>query len=520
MSSAQRFLGLAFAASDLLIELDARGRVGLALGAGPVAGQGADKLAGWTLAQLVSPASRLRVRRALNELTPGRRVGPVQVDIMTGDGRMRPAAFNAFSLPDAGGVVSCAVSWTGEVFETPASPVLAPGIFMDRVRDALDGDRAGEGAKLDFIDVAGLPEQGETTDRIEAAMQAAALGGETVTRLAPERYALLRDADSTDDLSETVARLGREAGLSLGVVCVSTPIEGVPPVNLLRALRLAAEDCLKDGATNPTGAGFQDVLSRTMREAEAFRLMVRDRAFEVHYQPIVDLGTGAVHHFEALSRFPGPQAPFNVIRMAEELALVESFDLAVLEKVVRRLKQPGSGLLKVAVNVSGASLSNDAYIRRLLQMTSADPQLGRRLIVEVTESAALADVEAANRRLAMLREAGVRVCIDDFGAGAAAFDYLRNLQVDTVKIDGSLIRGIEDDVRARTLTGHLVGLCTSLGMTTVAEMVETEAAAETLRNLGVDFAQGWLFGKAETEPRTNLSEQPTVRRAGAVEAWA
>ena len=523
MSSRQRLLGLAFAASDLLIELDAGRRVSFALGAGPAADVPDDRLVGRGVAELVAPADRGAVIQALADLTAGRRTGPIPIRILTGDGRARQGGLSLFSLPGLAPAVSCAVSWSGEVEILPAVPVLSPDAFFDRTRAVLAEDPAGARA-VDFISVAGLAEAGEAGERatlkVEAALQSASAGGESAARLAPERYAVLRDGAAPGDLAEEVMRLGREEGLELDVSASTTDLGDAPPVNVLRALRFAAEACLRDGGLDVAGPAFSDALARAVNEAEAFRARVKDRAFEVHYQPIVDLRTGAVHHFEALSRFRSPDGPAGVIRMAEELALIESFDLVVLEKVVRRLTQPGSGLLKIAVNVSGASLADDTYIRNLLRLTSSGPELRRRLMVEVTESAALADVAAANRRLSALRDAGIKVCIDDFGAGAASFDYIRSLQVDTVKIDGKLIRGLEDDARARTMVAHLVELCGSLGLTTVAEMVETQAAADILAELGVDFGQGWLFGKAEAEPRTILNTEPAAsRRMGAVEAW-
>ena len=153
-------------------------------------------------------------------------------------------------------------------------------------------------------------------------------------------------------------------------------------------------------------------------------------------------------------------------------------------------------------------------------MTASEPDNRRRLIVEVTETAALADIAAANRRLGTLRGAGIKVCIDDFGAGAAAFDYLRGLSVDTVKIDGALVRGIDSDPRTRTLIGHLVDLCRSLDMTTIAEMIETEEAAQALQTLGVGYGQGWLFGRAEAEPVTIAPSSPRARRQGVIDGWS
>jgi EAL domain-containing protein (putative c-di-GMP-specific phosphodiesterase class I) len=137
----------------------------------------------------------------------------------------------------------------------------------------------------------------------------------------------------------------------------------------------------------------------------------------------------------------------------------------------------------------------------------------------VTETAALADIAAANRRLGALRDAGIKVCIDDFGAGSAAFDYLHGLSVDAVKIDGGFVRQIDGDARARTMVSHLVDLCASLNLTTIAEMIETEDAAKAVQALGVGYAQGWLFGRPEAEPVTIAPVAQRARRQGVVDAW-
>src|SRR5690606_31133772 len=112
----------------------------------------------------------------------------------------------------------------------------------------------------------------------------------------------------------------------------------------------------------------------------------------------VALDTRAVHHFEALARF-GDNGPAALIHMAEQLGLIEALDLAVAEKALARMRSPGSGLLKVAVNLSAASLADDRYVEGLLRMTAVSPDIRHRLTVEVTETAALADIEAADRRL-------------------------------------------------------------------------------------------------------------------------
>jgi len=522
----KRLLGFAFASSDLLIELSPDGAVAMVLGSGPVASVGPAAFQSQPFVDRLTAESARKVTTILKGLKPGGRLGPIEIQMDCGAGLIRRAALNIFMLPELAPNASCSIRYEGPAFQLAATetpPILSPGAFMARARTVLEDPTGGDNLALAFIDVAGLSRPGDTPDqataRVEAVMQSASIGGASATRLTHERYALLRDVNDTRDLAGEIREVGHAEGLNLLVSVAGATLAGQTPLNALRALRFAVEGCLREGGLDNPEIAFNAALARTVQDADAFRNMVKDRAFTLHYQPIVDLRTGAVHHFEALARFSGDNSPAAAIHMAEELAMIESFDLAVAEKALLRLRKPGSGLLKIAINVSGASLSSDSYVQSLLRMTAAAPDERRRLIVEVTESAALADLDAANRRLGALREAGMKLCIDDFGAGSATFDYVRKLVVDTVKFDGKFIRDLERDANSRTLIAHLVELCGSMKMATIAEMVETEATADILRSLGVNYGQGWLFGRAEVEPRTVLQTSAPVRRRGAVEAW-
>ncbi|WP_309627833.1 EAL domain-containing protein [Brevundimonas sp.] len=530
MTISKRLLGLAFASSDLLLELDAKGAVAFGLGSGPSADLSAESFTGIALKHRIAPESTQPVKTLLKSLRPGARSAPVDVLFLAGAGRMRRATARFFLLPDLAPNVSCSVTWEGPAYplHNPAAPpALTPDAFLSRAREALTPPADTKDLSVAFVDVEGLAaaegEAGERLNaRVEAALQAASIDGASAGKLGPERFALLRDRTDDVDIEGEVNEIGRSEAIDLSVRAFETHLAAAGgSLNALRALRVAVEGCLNDTGPNRPELTFSAALSRTLNEAHAFQTMVRDRRFELHYQPIVDLKTGAVHHFEALSRFKGTESPAKVIRMAEEMALIDCFDIAVAEKALNRLRQRGAGLLKFAINVSGASLVDDAYVQALLRMTSSNLEERKRLIVEVTESAALSDVEAANRRLGALRSAGIKVCIDDFGAGAASYDYLRRLSVDTIKIDGTFIQGLETDPRARTLISHLVELCRSLKVETIAEMIETEGVADILRDIGVDQGQGWLFGKAEAEPRTVLAyNEPVVaRRVGAVAGW-
>lgn len=531
MTIRNRLLGFAFAASDLLVEIAPGGTVAFALGSGASPENPAETLAGTSLLDSVGKCSAKSIQAAIEGLKPGSRSHALEVLFHAGDSRVRRATLRLFVLPDLAPNISVSVTWEGPAYrlhDPQARPALSPGAFLDRAREVLTAPGASNDLAVAFVDVEGLRaaealgEAGERLNvRVQAALQAASVDGNSTGQLGPERFAMLRDRGTASDLAGEVRELGLSEGLELGVRSSEVDVSaGGDTLTTLRALRFAVEACLKnDGLARPE-LTFTAALSRTLKSADAFRAMVRDREFELHYQPIVDLKTRVVHHFEALSRFPGTSAPSDTIHMAEELAMIESFDIAVAEMALKRLRRPGSGLLKFSVNVSGASLADDRYVQSILRMTAAKPEDRRRLIVEVTESAALADVEAANRRLGALRAAGIKVCIDDFGAGSASYDYLRGLSVDTVKIDGNLVAGLEVDGRGRTMLRHLIVLCGSLKLETIAEMIETSATADILQDLGVDYGQGWVFGKAEAEPRTQLQPVEPARRVGAVVGWS
>ncbi|MEW6537763.1 MAG: EAL domain-containing protein [Pseudomonadota bacterium] len=524
MTLTTRLLGLAFASADTLVEVDPKGVVAFAIGAGAVAGE--DAGATWTgrplLDLLHDGASTLTT---LQGMKAGVRIPAKSILVAAGSDRVRRASFRAFVLPQMAPAVSCAITYEGPAFaleDLETRPLLEPEDFLADAGRVLESN---PDLALSFLDITGLENvTGEAADRlnrrIEATLQSAAVEGSSASQVTGVRYALLRPANDRRDIAAEIVEVGRAEGLALEAEAVSSPVPpGSDTLCVLRAMRFAIEGCLRgDGLANPQIA-FADSLKRTFRDAETFRSVVKSREFQVHYQPIVHLDSRAVHHFEALTRFNGNSGPADAIRMAEELDMIESFDLAVAEKVLKRMRQPGAGLLKMAINVSGASLGDDNYVEQLLRMTATAPDERRRLMVEVTETSAVSDIEAADRRLATLREAGIKVCIDDFGAGAAALDYLRRLSVDSVKIDGAIVRDIETDQRSKAMLHSIVEMCRSMKLETIAEMIETDGVATELKAAGVDYGQGWLFGRAEAEPRTQLSNPSLVRRKGAVEAW-
>lgn len=521
-----RLLGMAFAAADTLLELDADGRVDMAIGAGPrPGGAPADAWSGTLLSELVGKAGQKPLTDALAAIRPNERPAPIDALIVCDLEHVRRARLRLFQLPDLAPAVSCAITYEGAPFtlSVPEAPAfLSADGLLSRVRGSLlarNGDLA-----VAFVDVPGLDAPGEAHQRaaarVAAVLQASSVDGASAARLAPERFALVRAPDCQTDLATEVRDAGAAEGLDLVVRTTQAALSGGGPTEpTVRALRVALEACLRDGGIDGAGVAFSESLKRTLQEADRFRAMVKARDFALEYQPIVDLGTGVTHHFEALARY-GSRGPADSIRLAEELGLIEGFDLAVAEKALQQLNRPGFGLTRIAVNVSGASLGGDGYVDGLLRLTAAAPDIRTRILIEVTETAAVADIEAAARRLTTLRRAGVKVCLDDFGVGAASLDYLHRLPADTVKIDGRFVRDIATDQRARDLIARMVELCADLKMSTIAEMIETEEQAASIRTLGVGYGQGWLFGRPAFEPTVAVQQQPpAARRRGAVAGW-
>jgi EAL domain-containing protein (putative c-di-GMP-specific phosphodiesterase class I) len=156
----------------------------------------------------------------------------------------------------------------------------------------------------------------------------------------------------------------------------------------------------------------------------------------------------------------------------------------------------------VAVNLSGRSLESRGFADRLsalLEARNADP---RRLMFELTETVILGEVEAVNKVVQDMRGRGFRFCLDDLGSGANSFHYLRSIPVDFVKIDGAFGRDALSNERDRSFLRYVSGFCKENNILAIAEMIETESDAESYRELGIDYGQGYFFGR------------PVVYRAG------
>ena len=218
------------------------------------------------------------------------------------------------------------------------------------------------------------------------------------------------------------------------------------------------------------------------------------------YQPVVPsgaYGSGGVDYYECLLRMIDedgqPVAAAHFIPVIERLGFVRIIDRYVLERAVKEAADnPGYCL---GLNISGVTATDRSWLRAATRLLRDRPDVARQLVVEITETAAMGDIEECARFVEALRALGCRVAIDDFGVGFTSLRHLQMLAVDTVKIDGSFVHDLADKVENQVFLRHLVGLAHGLGFTTVAEGVESEREAAILRREGVRLLQGYYFAR-------------------------
>jgi EAL domain-containing protein (putative c-di-GMP-specific phosphodiesterase class I) len=240
---------------------------------------------------------------------------------------------------------------------------------------------------------------------------------------------------------------------------------------------------------------------------ERLRRAVTEDLFELHYQPIVPLrnrrGGGQASHYEALVRLADEPdgrlvAPGRFLPAAERYGLIRDIDRMVLGKVLTLLgsEQAPPGV-SIAVNLSALSITDEHMLTDIengLTLAGVAPQ---RLVIEVTETASISDMEQARRFCAGVQALGCSVALDDFGAGFGSFQYLKKLPFRYLKIDGDFIRALARSPNDQLVVKALVGVARGMGAMTIAEFVGDEETIGLLRAYGVDYAQGFAVGRPQ-----------------------
>jgi len=243
----------------------------------------------------------------------------------------------------------------------------------------------------------------------------------------------------------------------------------------------------------------RDALRRdSVRATDEIVAALNERRIVLAFEPVVETKTRKIAFYECLMRVQRPDGRLahanEIIPVAERVGLMRMVDYRVLELVVNELAAAPD--LTASVNVSPASTVDPDWWAGLGALLRAHTSVSGRLIIEITETAAIQDVDDARGFVTRVKDLGCRIAIDDFGAGHTSFRNLRKLGVDIVKIDGAFVQNIVKSSDDRAFVHTLVDLSRRLGLKTVAEWVQDEEAARLLADWGCDFLQGALIGLA------------------------
>ncbi|BAE51897.1 EAL domain-containing protein [Paramagnetospirillum magneticum] len=364
-------------------------------------------------------------------------------------------------------------------------------------RDVAAGEvifRQGEAAEVAYLIEAG-------TIRIQQE-----IGGETrpLARLGPgEVFGELGVIDgaprSATALAETPARLVMVRGDKIQQsIARSDPFFAELMRKLVGRLRQsrAADDSDVMAALQSSdfGPGYEEIL----RERDIAEGIIRGE-IEPFLQPIVDLRTGAIKGYETLARWRsekfGLMTPCAFLPLARRTGLIRRIDLTMADRALNICAGFGTGENApfVAINVSAWHLRDRTLVDTLKRMLEQHGLPPRRICVEITETMLIDETSDADSMLAELRDCGIRVALDDFGTGFSPLAFLYRLPIDILKIDGSLVEGIEASPRQRDVLEGMRELCARLGIDVIVEGIETEDTTRILLELGFTLGQGTRF---------------------------
>jgi len=349
---------------------------------------------------------------------------------------------------------------------------------------------------------------GALKHRIRQTDVVARVGGDEFAMLLPEA-----DSDQAQivangivkNLARQVAVLGERSVHITASVGIAL-FDGHAPGDVLEFADVAMYEAKQAGrnqvATYRPVGGRREQVSARLVEAEMIRTALKEDRLLLYCQPILDLKRKEVIQYELLLRLRTddgrePLAPRSFLYVAERLGLIQQFDCWVARQAIALIADHARAghRLVLHVNLSGKSIG-DPRVAALTEEAIGDAGIDPAcLVFELTETAAIANIEEAKAFAHRLRARGCRLALDDFGAGFGSFYYIKTLPFDYFKIDGDFIRGLVGSPMDQLVVGAIVGIAQGMGKKTIAEFVADESTARLLETSGVDYAQGYHIGR-------------------------
>ncbi|MBI4031274.1 MAG: EAL domain-containing protein [Proteobacteria bacterium] len=536
-----KFLAFAFASSDLFIEVTPDEKVSYALGAAlGVTGIDKSKLEGTSWLDLFAPGDQTILRSMRRKAQEGVRCGPILVAINEKIAANKKAVVTGIRMPGENGFFltlgfsSVLMNKIGAMAREEDITVLQDKeTFLQSAEKALGMAKGmGQEAKMTMLDIA-APEAGRRRmgdeawdgflESLAGLLRSKSIDGSTAGQIGEGRYSIVHDGSvDAEALKEEVQRLSKKSDpAGRGVEIESKTIESgeadLSEHEMAKALVYTINSFGQHGvgmSVKSFAEGFKTYVTDNAQKIKTFKTMVKKLDFQLHFQPVVDLDMFEASHFEMLTRFPDGGSPYEWISFGEDMGMAADFDMAVCERAINYLAYSGSSHNKrFAINLSGQSIQSEAFFKALYTKLSAHKSLSKNLMFEITESTTIKNLDMVNEFIKILQDDGFEICMDDFGAGSASFQYLHKLHVDYVKLDGQYTRKILTDERDAAMVKNMAQMCNDLGVKVVAEMIEEERQVIKLAAMGIQYGQGYYFSKpvAMPEYKSDLGKRSRVR---------
>ncbi len=544
-----RYVSLAFAWADLLLELDREFRIRYIAGATQAFfGKKSSELLGTAFRDLVSPADTPLIGQMLKETQKAGRLNDAVIRISGVGGAQFWVSIAAYCLDPVNGLIYVGLRRSSPKVVAALADNRDGALADAHTFSALAAERikqltaAGESAELTLLSIPGMSDlverlapdaQQKLLQGVGDVLKASSVGGDAAARVGENQFSIMHSAGTNvQDVLKSIETMTQQidpSGKGAKVEAATMQMDGSASVSeedlakgLLYTLNKFRDSEGEGISVKDMASNMSSMIAQAMDEVTRFRTVVAQAQFFVALQPIIYINTGEIHHYEALCRFDrnAGESPFKTITFAEETGLIHDFDFAMAKKVVEWLaKFPrNNDKYRVAVNVSGFSIGKESYVENLVRLLKENEWTQGKLMFEITESSRMSDLDGANKFIHLLRDRGYHVCLDDFGAGAASFQYLSVLDVDVVKLDGSAIKNAQKATKGRAFLSALTELCRRMSVETIAEMVDSREALIFCRDCGCDYVQGFLFGKPSPEvkdftplPQADLFKRSSIR---------
>lgn len=521
-----RFMGFSFAAADLLIELDGQGRIQFCMGASQnLFGLPVDKLFHQQLDQLVSETDKATLGFLLDNINVGERRGPIKIHTLKNNHELA-VQISIFKMPNESGNIHVVINNLDPLSlglndpnrDDKTNLLTKNAFFVIAAATISNAKNNDEDINLTLIDMPSeleLDEQMGPENAIEFKSKTASLlralsVNDTAANLDDNNYSVIHKhglkRDQITREIENISKKYNESGQSTQIGASSIEIDtDVDADEMSRALAYTINQYVSNrqfsvGSSGTSIPGFEkqvtSQVSNTVNQIKWFKNAIRKNKIAYVAQEIVDIKSRRVHHYELLLRFEPDISPFQKLQFAEKVGIIHELDIVTLENAIKWLNDTaGLANFSLAVNISGASIARADFCFKMLKLINSELHNPKRLLIEITESWEIDSFKKVNDFFKSMRAKGVNICIDDFGAGAASLSYLRHLDVDIVKIDGSYIRECMKYGREDKILKAMINLCKSMNLKLIAEQIETPEQAKYLLDLGVKYGQGYLFHK-------------------------